>query len=115
MLTALLTFDYPGSAPIEGGSFFEQKQWQITLDRDRCKGVYSCWEVCPKACFEKRPGARKIEIAYDDRCVRCGACVVQCPMDALFFEDESGKRIPPEVIRRYKLNLLGRRTVDSGA
>jgi len=115
VLTAVLTFDYPGSTPIEGGSFFEQKQWRITLDRDRCKGVYSCWEVCPEACFEKHPDERKVEIAYDDRCVRCGACVVQCPMDALFFEDSAGKRIQPEVIRRYKLNMLGRRTVDSGA
>ncbi len=115
VLTGVLTFDYPGATPIEGGSFFEHRSWKITLDLDRCKGVYSCWEVCPEACFEKRPGVRKIEIAYDERCVRCGACVVQCPMDALFFEDESGKRIPPEVIRRYKLNLLGRRTVDAGA
>ena len=36
-----------------------------------------------------------------------GACVVQCPKDALFFENADGERIEPAVI------LLGERTVDS--
>jgi NAD-dependent dihydropyrimidine dehydrogenase PreA subunit len=113
-LAALLTFDYSGSTPIEGGSHFEERKWRITLDPDRCEGVYRCWEVCPEACFEKLPGLRKVELAHDERCIRCGACVVQCPKDALFFEDDDGARIEPDVIRRFKLNLLGERRVDSG-
>ncbi len=67
--------------------------------------------MCPEACFEKRPDVRKVELAHDDLCIRCGACVVQCPMDALALEDESGRRIEPDTIRRFKLNLLGKRTV----
>ena len=51
---------------------------------------------------------------HDDRCIRCGACVVQCPVDALAFEDESGARVEPDVVRRFKLNLLGKRSVDAG-
>ncbi len=115
LLTAVLTFDYSGSTPIEGGSHFEERRWHITLDLERCRGVYKCWEVCPEACFEKLEGVRKVELAHDDRCVRCGACVVQCPQDALYFEDESGRRVPPDSIRRFKLNLFGRRAVDAGA
>ncbi len=53
LLTAILTYDYSGSTPIEGGSHFEERRWNITLDRERCEGIYSCWEVCPEACFEK--------------------------------------------------------------
>jgi len=113
-LTALLTFDYAGSTPTEGGSHFEERRWHIALDLDRCRGVYSCWEVCPEACFKKRPERRQVDLAHDDRCIRCGACVVQCPMDALSFEDEEGHRIEPDSIRRFKLNLLGRRSVDAG-
>lgn len=115
LLVAVLTFDYPGTTPIEGGSFFEQRTWRITLDLERCQGVYSCWEVCPEACFEKRDGVRKVDLAHDERCVRCGACVVQCPMDALHFEDERGRRVEPETIRRYKLNMMGRRAVEADA
>jgi ferredoxin len=50
-------------------------------------------------------------IALPDACVQCGACVVQCPEDALAFVTPSGQRIPPETIRTYKLNLLGRRAI----
>ncbi len=112
-LSGVLTFDYSGSTPIEGGSHFAEREWRISLDRDRCQGVFSCWEVCPEACFEKQSEPRKAILAHDDRCVRCGACVVQCPMDALAFESTDGQRIAPETIRRYKLNLLGKRTVQS--
>jgi ferredoxin len=113
-ISALLTFDYSGSTPIEGGSHFKEARWHITLDTERCKGVYFCWQVCPETCFEKREDVRKIEIAHSDRCIRCGACVVQCPTDALSFEDERGSRVEPATIRRFKLNLLGQRTVDAG-
>lgn len=111
--SALLTYDYSGSTPIEGGSHFAERRWHITLDLDRCKGVYFCWQVCPEACFEKREDVRKVEIAHSDRCIRCGACVVQCPTDALSFEDDGGRRIEPGTIRRFKLNLLGQRTVEA--
>ncbi len=114
LLTALLTYDYAGSTPLEGGSHFEEREWNITLDSDRCEGVFRCWEVCPEACFEKLEGIRKVELAHDDRCIRCGACVVQCPKDALFFEDAKGTRVEPEVIRKFKLNLLGKRSVEAG-
>jgi len=113
-LTGVLTFDYAGSTPIEGGSHFEERKWTIRLDPERCEGVYRCWEVCPEACFEKLEDIRKVELAHDERCIRCGACVVQCPKDALFFEDASGTRIEPAVIRTFKLNLLGKRKIDAG-
>jgi NAD-dependent dihydropyrimidine dehydrogenase PreA subunit len=119
-LAAALTYDYEGSTPVEGGSHFEERAWHVALDLERCRGVHSCYEVCPEACFEKpsaealAAGDRRIRVSHGERCVRCGACIVQCPMDALAFEDEDGRRIEPDVIRRFKLNLLGRRSVDSG-
>jgi len=128
-----LTVDYEGSTPIEGGSHFDERRFEIRLDLDRCKGIYSCWEVCPEACFDMpaadspnadlrvdvelakqtRKGRRPIALAHDERCVRCGACIVQCPLDALAFESVDGERIEPETIRRFKLNLLGSRSVSA--
>jgi len=124
-LSFILTYDYTGSTPIESSILFDESRFDITLDLERCKGVYSCWEVCPEACFEKpdpgadvdlasaepgRKGRTPILLAHDDRCVHCGACIVQCPLDALAFETEEGERIEPDVIRTFKLNLLGTRT-----
>jgi NAD-dependent dihydropyrimidine dehydrogenase PreA subunit len=110
-LVALLTFDYAGSTPTEGSGGFDGQDWKIRLDPERCEGVYSCFEVCPEAVYEKHEGSRRVELAHDERCVRCGACVVQCPKDALFFEDGQGGRIEPATIRQFKLNLAGKRTV----
>ncbi len=115
VVLVILTFDFAGSTPIEGGSHFDSKHWRIALDTDACTGVFSCWAVCPEACFVKREDLRKVELAYDERCVKCGACVVQCPQDALFFVNERAERIPPADVRRYKLNLLGRLRVGAGA
>jgi NAD-dependent dihydropyrimidine dehydrogenase PreA subunit len=112
---AVLTFDFAGSTPIEGGSHFESKDWSINLDTEKCVGVYSCWAVCPEACFDKREDLRKVDLSHENRCIKCGACVVQCPQDALYFAADDGRRrIEPETIRRYKLNLLGSRAVDTG-
>lgn len=108
-VSLLLTFDYSGSTPLEGGSHFEERRWHITLDTERCAGVFRCWEVCPEACFEKDEPARKVLLAHDERCIRCGACVAQCPKDALAFETADGERIDPETTRRYRLNLMGQR------
>ena len=115
LLLGVLTYDYTGSTPIEGGSHFEERSWHIELDPDRCRGVFACLDVCPEACFEKRLEPRLAVHAHPERCIRCGACVVQCPRDAIRFEAENGDRIEPETIRRYKLNLLGKRAVDAGA
>jgi ferredoxin len=46
--------------------------------------------------------------------VWCGACIVQCPVDALCFTSDDGKEITPAITRKYKLNLMGKRKV-SGA
>jgi len=54
--------------------------------------------------------AHKVSIISENECVQCGACIVQCPEDALAFVDGSGRRIPPDEIRRYKVSLLGERT-----
>lgn len=33
-------------------------------------------------------GRAPVALAHEDRCIRCGGCIVQCPLDALAFEDE---------------------------
>jgi NAD-dependent dihydropyrimidine dehydrogenase PreA subunit len=109
LLTAVLTFDVDGSSPTRSSTQFDSHDWHVELDFNACVGAFRCWEVCPEACFEKDEEHRKVLLPHSDRCIRCGACVVQCPVDALFFQDQDGTRIDPAVIRRFKLNLLGKR------
>jgi NAD-dependent dihydropyrimidine dehydrogenase PreA subunit len=106
----LISLDLTGSTPLYKSGLHEDRLLTVALDADRCQGRAICLEVCPKDCFEVDSKAHKASIISENECVQCGACIVQCPEDALAFVDGSGRRIPPDEIRRYKLNLLGERS-----
>jgi ferredoxin len=53
--------------------------------------------------------ARKVRIAKPGNCILCAACIVQCPEDALRFRFDDGRVVEPDVIRRTRMNLLGKR------
>jgi NAD-dependent dihydropyrimidine dehydrogenase PreA subunit len=111
---ALLTsLDLAGSTPLYKSGLHEDRLLHIELDLERCEGRAICEQVCPKNCYEVDNKLHKARIAKGDECVQCGACIVQCPEDALAFVDPSGQRISPERIRKYKLNMMGERVVST--
>jgi NAD-dependent dihydropyrimidine dehydrogenase PreA subunit len=109
IIVLLLTIDLLGSTPVYKGGEDENKL-SIIIDESKCKGTGICEQVCPKGCYTvvKKHSVAMIE---KDRCVKCGACIVQCPFDALYFKEVSGKILSPETIRKFKLNLKGKRAV----
>ena len=106
----LISLDLSGSTPHYKSNLHEDRLLTVELDADKCEGRAICREVCPKDRFELDSKAHKASIINENECVQCGACIVQCPEDALAFVDGSGRRIPPDEIRRYKVSLLGERT-----
>jgi NAD-dependent dihydropyrimidine dehydrogenase PreA subunit len=104
----VLCVDLMGSTPLYKSSTHEDRHLEITLDGDSCTGVGACEEVCPTNVFDVDGSA---ELARVELCVQCGACIVQCPMDALFFMSPEGTVVTPDTVRRYKLNLLGKRAI----
>ncbi len=110
-LVILISMDMAGNTPIYKSGLHEDRQLHIELDADACRGRAMCWEVCPKNCYIIDTSIHQAVIALSDACVQCGACVVQCPEDALAFIGPGGKRIAPQTIRKYKLNMLGRRAI----
>ncbi|HXJ18239.1 MAG TPA: HgcAB-like fusion protein [Candidatus Polarisedimenticolia bacterium] len=104
-----ISMDLAGSTPVYKSGLHEDRLLHVDLNTEACKGRAMCREVCPKNCYVIDAVAHKAAIAMPDACVQCGACIVQCPEDALAFVTPAGERIPPEVIRTYKLNLLGAR------
>lgn len=57
-----------------------------------CIGVKdkACVEVCPVQCIYEGPreGFPDILFIQPDECIDCGCCVPECPVDAIFYEDE---------------------------
>ena len=115
LLTLLLTADLTGCTPLHKSGLQEDRLLTVVLDPTRCKGAGFCEQVCPRGCFTVDHKSRTAYLSDPARCVRCGACIVQCPFDALHFVDDRGSVIPPQTIRRYKLNLMGKRAVDGVA
>jgi NAD-dependent dihydropyrimidine dehydrogenase PreA subunit len=56
---------------------------EIRLYPERCKGVWQCYNVCPVGCWTPDKAARVVVFHDPEKCIACGACVLQCPQDAI--------------------------------
>jgi ferredoxin len=54
----------------------------------RCKYT-DCVDVCPVDCFREGPNFLVID---PDECIDCTLCVAECPVEAIFAEDD----VPPD-------------------
>ena len=59
------------------------RSMQIHYDAQKCKGVWQCYEVCPVGCWTPDYESHKVIFHDPERCIACGACVLQCPENAI--------------------------------
>lgn len=111
---AALGVDFEGTTPWYVSSFAAAGHARIELEPERCTGAAECVQVCPRNVLAMDGGRRKVTIADPDACIRCAACIVQCPEDALRFRFDDGSLVEADTIRRTRLDLLGRRSVEVG-
>jgi ferredoxin len=64
----------------------------VTEPCDKCKYT-DCVEVCPVDCFHEDETILYID---PEECIDCGACIPECPVEAIFEEDDV-----PEKWRHY--------------
>lgn len=63
-----------------------------------------CVVVCPVECFyEVDPGGPRDQMLYihPEECIDCEACVPECPVEAIFHEDN----VPEEWVPFVELNV----------
>ena len=61
-----------------------------------CKHT-DCVEVCPVDCFYE---GENFLVINPDECIDCGLCEPECPVDAIFAEDE----LPADQIKFIEIN-----------
>ncbi len=110
----ILSLDLAGSTPTYKSGLHEDRLLAIALDEERCRGAGFCEQVCPTRVFEMDVARRRATLPRAGACVQCGACIVQCPFDALSFRAPDASVIEAETVRRFKLNLLGKRKRRAG-
>jgi NAD-dependent dihydropyrimidine dehydrogenase PreA subunit len=109
---AILSVDLAGTTPWYPSTINSfRNQFHIELDETRCDGSAECVQVCPRGVLWMTGRRHKVEIRQPDACIRCGACIVQCPADALRFRFEDGRVVEAASVRATRLNMLGRRAV----
>ena len=64
----------------------------VTESCIRCKYM-DCVEVCPVDCFHEGPNFLVIN---PDECIDCNLCVSECPVDAIYDEEDL-----PEHLKHY--------------
>jgi ferredoxin len=62
----------------------------------KCKYT-DCVDVCPVDCFREGPNMLVID---PDECIDCTLCVAECPVEAIYAEDD----VPPEQRQFIPLN-----------
>jgi len=62
---------------------FTLRGMSIHFDVTKCKGLLQCYEVCPMGCWEPEEAERIVQFHHAERCIACGACVLQCPEGAI--------------------------------
>ena len=65
----------------------------------------ACAEVCPVDCIHPLKDEEEYEEAKmlyinPDECIDCGACIPECPVDAIFDEDD----LPPQWSEYTQIN-----------
>jgi NAD-dependent dihydropyrimidine dehydrogenase PreA subunit len=108
----VLAMDLEGTTPWYGSYINTlHNHAHVELVAERCTGAAECVQVCPSEVLKMDGHRRKVEIAQPDQCIQCGACIVQCPEDALRFRYDGGELVEAPTIRSTRMNMLGRRKV----
>ena len=66
---------------------------------DNCKDcMYTdCVTVCPVDCFYGNRETETMIYIHPDECIDCGACIPECPVEAIFPEDEVAEDQQPYI------------------
>jgi ferredoxin len=75
---------YYAAAPQPGAKLLIPMAYVVTESCIKCKYT-DCVDVCPVDCFREGPNMLVID---PDECIDCTLCVPECPVEAIYAEDD---------------------------
>jgi NAD-dependent dihydropyrimidine dehydrogenase PreA subunit len=64
------------------------RETTLRFDRERCINCKRCTQVCPHAVFSE--GTETAELSRPSACMECGACALNCPVQAIAVQSGVG-------------------------
>ena len=87
LVSAFVGYDMPSWSPLWRQDVKELvlgvKNTHVEIDPDKCIGCHMCDVVCPVGVFGRNEATKKYEVVNLDACEACGACIENCPTDAI--------------------------------
>lgn len=94
-VSAFIGYDMPSWSPLWRQDAKELilgvKSTHVEIIADKCIGCHLCDIVCPTNVFERNPDTRKYEVVNIDACEACGACIENCPTEAILNNFREGQ------------------------
>ena len=72
-----------------GTVFVEKPMGKVRLERSKCRGCLTCWDLCPVGVFAGQDAEKKVHFKDPQACFACSGCVKQCPEGALSLDGKS--------------------------
>ena len=91
---------------VEVASSLKEVRAQLTMITEPCIGTkdQSCVEVCPVDCIYDAGDHFMIN---PEECIDCGACEPECPVEAIYPEDEVPEDQESYIAKAARFHFLG--------
>ena len=87
LLSAFVGYDMPSWSPLWRQDAKELllgvKSTHVEVIPERCISCHMCDVVCPVGVFARSPATKKYEVVNLAACIACGACIENCPTNAI--------------------------------
>ena len=86
-VAASIGYDMPGWSPLWRQELKQTllgiKVTHVEVITEKCINCHMCDIVCPANVFAQNAATKKYEVVNLDNCLACGACIENCPTDAI--------------------------------
>ncbi|MBX9625545.1 MAG: 4Fe-4S binding protein [Gemmataceae bacterium] len=87
LLAVFVGYDLPSWSPLWRQDVKELvlgvKTTHVEVIPEKCISCHMCDVVCPVGVFAQNPGTKKFEVVNLAACIACGACIENCPTEAI--------------------------------